>query len=373
MEESGRMREYLFYVLLVFLPIGFLMVKILKNYGLPPKNIIYIVLISLIIIISFPVCMARLGLILTFSLYAIFLLLIIFYIVKMDEIAFDETNNPIMLSNLEITEPNLDLNQTETVIIENQQEMEIESLINNIAEDINDIAEDNSITDYTEEIIKETTEVISKETEKTPIKELLEELIDNATEEKLEVSKEDISEDFAEVTKELELIKEIKEEDEADEIDNNILAEVTDKDDLDVHDNKIDKIIIENESEQDIISYIEKGFQYKIGEDFPQSLAHFLFVWEHTKDFDLKFLVTIELAELYMLEGLYNKAQDLLTIFQTEIPSTKFNEALEIKKRLDYITLINKEITRLGLEVVPLAKLPRWVKIKVAEELNQVV
>ncbi|NLB87908.1 MAG: hypothetical protein GX790_01585, partial [Syntrophomonadaceae bacterium] len=94
------MREYIFYVFLVFLPIGALMVKILYDHGLPIKNIAYIVLTSLAIVITFPISMERLGVLLAFTVYAILILLIILYMVKTaDNVSLDAVASSAVSDN----------------------------------------------------------------------------------------------------------------------------------------------------------------------------------------------------------------------------------------------------------------------------------
>lgn len=77
----------------------------------------------------------------------------------------------------------------------------------------------------------------------------------------------------------------------------------------------------------------------------------------------------MELVELHKLLGQYGEAQVLLTNFLQEVPKDT-KEGLEINWQLNYITSIRDEISRLGLEEVPLPKLPRWIKVKITDQLN---
>ncbi|NLJ73325.1 MAG: hypothetical protein GX333_09960 [Syntrophomonadaceae bacterium] len=403
------MREYFCYVLLVFIPIGFLMVKILNNYGLATKNIISIVLISLGIIISFPVCMARLGLIYTFTLYIIIMILVVYYIAKTDNIAFDRGDNSTAPSIFEIADNHLELNlPEEKETIQKQQEITTENIIDTPTNDIGEL-----IQSATEDIIQDNPDVIEKsveietttdinltqETEAAGTTELAEEFVDTngvgdiseseneiqTEEEIVEAAKEaiieeDIRENYADNDEEIsvelpvELGADSQEVAEESAIIAESIKETLGEGPLKSNEEKDDnnKIKLTNELEQDIILNIEKGFQNKISGNNYIAIDNFLYVWEHTKDIDLKYLVTLEITELCMVEGLYNDALSLLNDFLAKIPSNYINETLEIKKRFDYITLLNEEIIRLGLEVMPLAKLPRSVKMKVADELNQV-
>lgn len=409
------MREYFCYILLVFIPIGFLMVKILNNYGLSTKKIISIVLISLGIIISFPVCMARLGLIYTFTLYFIIMILLVYYIVKTDNIVFDRDDNSTVSSIFEIVDNHLELNLLEEKeIIQRQQEITTENIIDtptNKTDDIDELIQNSkSVTEDIRQdnpdVIEESAEIetttdvnLTQETEAASTIELAEEYVDIANVGDINKSENEIQteEEIVEAAKEAIIEEDIR----GNYTDNNeeISVELSVKlgrDSQEVaeesaiieesikeapgekllksneEDDDNNKIKLTNELEQDIILNIEKGFQSKISGNNYTAIDNFSYVWEHTLDIDLKYLVTLEITELYMAEGLYNDALSLLNDFLAKIPSNYINETLEIKKRFDYIRLLNEEIIRLGLEVMPLAKLPRSVKMKVADELNQV-
>lgn len=55
------MREYIIYVILVFLPIGAIMTYLLQREGVSRRNIIIVVIISWLIIITFPLSIAKMG------------------------------------------------------------------------------------------------------------------------------------------------------------------------------------------------------------------------------------------------------------------------------------------------------------------------
>ncbi|NLB88585.1 MAG: hypothetical protein GX790_05080, partial [Syntrophomonadaceae bacterium] len=137
-------------------------------------------------------------------------------------------------------------------------------------------------------------------------------------------------------------------------------------------------IVIENEEiksqeelNEELISYINDAFKYKTEGNDEKAIEKFLLIWENTKDYDLKHLVTLELVQMYKTAGLYTSAQELLTLFYEEIKEINIFLASQLNQELTYINLLLSEIERLGLEQVPFDKLPRWVKIKVADELNQ--
>lgn len=131
--------------------------------------------------------------------------------------------------------------------------------------------------------------------------------------------------------------------------------------------------IKEDEKEKDaelaLNTFIASAFEHKIAGDIETAKNQFQYIWENSKEYDLRYLITLELVELHKLLGQYDEAQDLLTNFLQEIPKDT-KEGLEINWQLNYVTSIKNEISRLGLEELPLPKLPRWIKVKITDQLN---
>jgi len=69
------LREYAFYVILFFLPIAFGMAYLLRRDGWSWKYISVILIVALVIILTFPISMEKLGGLITFIAY-LFLLCI---------------------------------------------------------------------------------------------------------------------------------------------------------------------------------------------------------------------------------------------------------------------------------------------------------
>jgi len=74
------MREYIIYVLLIFLPIGSIMAYFLRREGLGKKNMAIILTLSLLIIITFPITVVRLGILSSFLSYILLIVVITRYL-----------------------------------------------------------------------------------------------------------------------------------------------------------------------------------------------------------------------------------------------------------------------------------------------------
>lgn len=76
------MGEYILYVILIFIPIGGLMVYLLRKDGLPGKYINIILLLSLLIIFSFPISMEKLGRSVSLMIYVLLLAALAGYLLR---------------------------------------------------------------------------------------------------------------------------------------------------------------------------------------------------------------------------------------------------------------------------------------------------
>ncbi|MDD3267997.1 MAG: hypothetical protein PHX14_01630, partial [Syntrophomonadaceae bacterium] len=68
------MREYIIYVILVFLPIGAIMAYLLQKEGVPRKNAAMVVGISWLIIVTFPLSIAKMGTFIALMTYIVAIL-----------------------------------------------------------------------------------------------------------------------------------------------------------------------------------------------------------------------------------------------------------------------------------------------------------
>lgn len=394
------MKEYIFYVLLIFMPIGAIMVKILLGQGLPAKNIAYIVLASLSIVVSFPISIERLGAFLAFVTYAIVLALIIVYLVKLEKQIYPEVETN--LSSPAIIIPALDNNDgsNKNTVISNNTIMEITAtnwLENKIiaSEQSLEVPQDNlnaepSITSDDlpggveveiehEEVIPDNVEMPGAEDLDEPVNyEKMPETYEEKAEEVEEDEKSVDNIDDVEPIEEIEPIEPVVTE-EFNTEPTPIIEEETTAPVIEaalVTTNEIDEPVEIEKKENQVIDetlplQLDTAFQLKDAGDYNKSIEYFLIIWQNSKDYDLKYLITMELVELYKLIGLYSLAQDLLMKFSNEVQGLNTYIVEGIKRELTFINLLQEEISRLKLDQVPLEKLPRWVKIKVAEMLNQ--
>lgn len=373
------MREYIFYVLLVFVPICMLMIKILHNYGLSKKNIAYMVIISLVIILTFPISTEKLGLFLALPLYIAVFFLIVLSMVKVSGATSSETNSLASPHELSVSKNHK--------IDSNKQELKTESLIDKDKGKEEEVKEDIKAAENLDLSRKTTIEETIAQEDKpkingtTTTKELSESKVtaifadEPPLENPLELSEGQVRESLAEeepdpykgndeINKLVELngklegaaIKEAEEDKVAEEA-------IKEKDGPIKEDEK------EKDAELDLNTFIESAFENKIAGDIEVATNQFQYIWENSKEDDLRYLITLELVELHKLLGQYGEAQVLLTNFLQEVPKDT-KEGLEINWQLNYITLIRDEISRLGLKEVPLPKLPRWIKVKITDQLN---
>ena len=76
------MREYVLFVILIFIPIGLVLYYFLRREGLPKKDIGIVLLLALLIIFSFPICMVRLGIYLSMLIYLLIIGALVVYLMR---------------------------------------------------------------------------------------------------------------------------------------------------------------------------------------------------------------------------------------------------------------------------------------------------
>jgi len=85
------MREYVLFVILIFIPIGLVLYYFLRREGLPKKDISVILLLALLTIFSFPICMERLGIYLSLLIYLLIIGALVAYLLRSGEGPYLET------------------------------------------------------------------------------------------------------------------------------------------------------------------------------------------------------------------------------------------------------------------------------------------
>jgi tetratricopeptide (TPR) repeat protein len=121
--------------------------------------------------------------------------------------------------------------------------------------------------------------------------------------------------------------------------------------------------------EEHVLQILEEGFASKFQGDMEKAASCFSEVYNITSDEQVKYLLAGELANIYKQSGLYDKAVALLEGYletKTDIPG-----AVEaISKELSYLNRLTGELGRLGIEGLPFTSVPRWVKLKAAEQIE---
>ena len=426
------MEEYILYVILIFVPIGGAMVYLLHKDGLPGKYINIIVILSLLIILSFPICMERLGGLVSLLIYVLLIAVMSWYILKgrIGDLVLFTGRSPVgsrFINNLINRERSAILvtNETsvddESGIVETTKEIpEKEEMPEEIME--TEIATEGGIK--LDEGLQSESSLIdsapaSEVNEVTPIMEAEEtsELSEEKTGEVIEIeveSEADLTSEKSEAESQVDLTsKVILEEKQAEEhlpeatassedtalpkdidvqVDTLILetiepalvdAEIDEIDEMDEMDEISelqrekqdlahmpipDRQELETASQVQIIELIDNGFACR-DNNREEAARYFEEAWQTTSEYELRYMLTVELLEIYKECGWYSRAGSILDSFIT-LPGHKSDIINEINRKIDYISLLAAELKRLGISDLPISRVPRWVRLKVDGEMN---
>ncbi len=420
------MEEYILYVILIFIPIGGAMAYLLHKDGLPRKYINIIVIVSLLIILSFPISMERLGGLASLMIYVLLVAIISWYILKgggglalfncrlaavefvksiISVINKKPVDNKIctiesteeILEKEEIPEEKIDPGITPaekkdeeqiTVADETRELIEPEEKIAEAQITTNvetapgpDLALETMLEEKeTEEHMPAPEEIASSEdtTLQKDVDIQIEPLIQETVEpilvegDETEIEEVELIEEVEQVEKvegvtqieEIEEVDEIIEVHQGDESKENEALEKLGLVDMSAEDNEDAK----TESQVEIMKLIDKGFACR-DINRKETARCFEEAWQITFDYELKYLLTVELVEIYKECGWYSKAGVILNSF-IALPGHKSDIINEINRKFDYISFMAAELKRLGISDLPISKVPRWVRLKVDEEMN---
>jgi hypothetical protein len=414
------MEEYILYVILIFIPIGGAMAYLLHKDGLPRKYINLIVIVSLLIILSFPISMERLGGLASLMIYVLLVAIIAWYILKGGgglalfncRLPVVEFVKPIIsvinkkppiesteeiLEQEEIPEEKIDPGITPTEKKEEEQ-ITVADEARELIEPEEKIAEAQPITkvetapgpDLAPETMLEEKETkqpmpapeeIASSEDTTLQKDVdiqIEPLIQETVEpilvegDEAEIEEVELIEGVEQVEKvegvtQIEEIEEVDEILEADQEDQSKKSETLEKLGL-VEMVAEDTKEAKTESQVEIMELIDKGFACR-DINRKETARCFEEAWQITSDYELKYLLTVELVEIYKECGWYSKAGVILNSF-IALPGHKSDIINEINRKFDYISFMAAELKRLGISDLPISKVPRWVRLKVDEEMN---
>ena len=399
------MREYILYVILAFCPIGACMLWLLQKEGLAKKNILLIILSSLLMIVFFPIIMHRLGAYVSFVAYLLLVVFIVFYLLRPEgehylqaesvarDIARFRTRDLIMEQEEKATSytgARFQAASAEAVVdYPGDSEYRQEEIATAV------FTEKTSGKDENMKV-----QVFQQESREHPgVKEFSQDEDHKPSESHIYSMPENVDtlDDMAERDSEIEDMEAVTDyEENADSIPANGIAPedlgaTLTLDSVVISD--IEEAIAEEKAEEKaeeiaefsidkaegVIDYgniniavnnlIDKGFYYKYENSFQEMIGCFQEALHKTNDYELKYLLTMELTNAYKDMGLYKEAEEILREFLgfgLERPDI----IKEINDELIYLRLLIQELERLGIKNVPVSRLPRWVRVKVTEEMS---
>lgn len=448
------MEEYILYVILIFIPIGGAMAYLLHKDGLPGKYINIIVILSLFIVLSFPISMERLGGLASLMIYVLLIAVMSWYILKgrAGDLALSTYRLPVgnqfinllnrVRSAIPVTNetPENDESRISETIEDSREkgEMPEDIIEKGIAAEVDIITDEglqsesgmvdssapaseaDGITPIIEQEAEETPELTTEKTVESITPEIeaaltvepeMDETVAEAdlTPEMDEImSRADLTPDEVETVPEValtpEVILEEKQEEEhlpeaaasseetelPKDIDVEVeplIPEAVEPTPADAETDKIEAISEPPIEEQDsasisipdssepkktsrvpIIELIDNGFACR-DSNREEAARYFEEAWQTTSDSELRYMLTMELVEIYKDSGWYSEARAILNSF-IALPGHKSDIINEINRQIDYISLLTAELERLGLSDLPISRVPRWVRLKVDGEMN---
>lgn len=383
------MWEYFIYVFLVFIPIAAVMFYILKKNNLSLPNILAIIVLSFIIIITFPVSVTKIGTLATIALYCIILAGLSLYLLQSDadysleaepadKNVLDMRFNPVQESgsnSIKIgdtvlvsdiackydSEAGKDMAQADGEAEGKEWEEEIKAGKSEKVDDIEKFKENIGAEIDKQEILSAANLLPEMMEENEEIKMLPQ---DNFLD-----SEESLDEIAAFILDAAEKEQAMIMEDEAEKGQDVEKSEMKQEDDIRIHEEN-HGFKTDNAEDEEIINILDRGFAAKMVSDFQAAFEYFYAAWNLTRDVELKYMLTAELAELSKILGWYSQGEEILVKF---IDETFLSNEMkkEAERMLMSIQLIEQEIQRLNLKEVPFSKLPRLVKVKVEEEMRR--
>jgi hypothetical protein len=122
-----------------------------------------------------------------------------------------------------------------------------------------------------------------------------------------------------------------------------------------------------NEKQQKIIDLIDKAFARK-SSDLQLAINNFQAALDITENDELMYLLTMELLEDYKDIGAYGKAVKILSDFIKK--TTAPDNIDQAKGYLVYLKIMINELKELGTPNLPFSAVPRWIRLKVADNFK---
>lgn len=400
------MREYILYVLLFFIPIGAAMVAFLKREGMASKQINVVVAVSLLIIITFPISMERLGSLWALTVYMIVVFLTAGWLFKDRNTEFmqlsgekarsESAGRAFMAATNLAEEPNpeaVPASEDITVIhggdaygegTATDREAQVVPVMQEVAEDLPDGRDDDKnmeepapTAELPSEAVAETSEDASKEEAALPQHKAEEakEILSDPGKQKEELPEVSIivpveelpnleNDHAAMVEAEVDLVTEILGQK------TSAVEESAPDTPADVGQARLQRNVVVRAEESEpagedirVMENLDHAFNLKGQGRFQEAGACFFVAWDRTRDEELKYLLTVELTELYQETGQYSDALRIIDRF-LDMRGHKFDIINKIKRQREFLSVLTQELNRLGLDGTPISSVPEAVRIK---------
>lgn len=129
-----------------------------------------------------------------------------------------------------------------------------------------------------------------------------------------------------------------------------------------------DELALEPAGEEiSIIDLIEQGFRAKVSGDMETAAEKFYEAFD-CADRELQYLLGMELVTIHQNRGEYVKA-DVILDQLLAVMEGQAEAVAEIRKQKQYINLLTDELNRLGLPFTPAPEIPRFIRMKINEEM----
>jgi|GEM_PF-5217481 len=347
------MFEYVFYVTLVFLPIAGVITYLLRKDGVMMRDIAIIILVALAIIIFFPVSIERLGIEVSLGIYMFILLLMGIYVFKAMEKSYFTASNGCTASF-------------------KGENLSVSDNLNNYAETVADkgtvpvaVAEDSNAN--VKNVLSGNADSANRERGQEPV-----------PSEPTQAKEPDLLNEEQDVSEQIELKTSANAEE---HLNCDVDAAGSDPGDIATNlqvekpasgerkDSAAGKVSEVSDESDVVIELLEQAFCYKKRDNLQEAADCFRQAWEITDEAELKYILTLELFNICKDLGWYGEAEDILKRYvASDKVSSEARE--EINNKLFYIRLITRELEHLGIDNIPLSKVPRLVRLRVAEEMK---
>jgi len=343
-------RYYITVILINILFAAFFYFK-LTNTGLSTKAFIFIGGFSAMVGISFPLLAGFFNIYVVIGINLLIISLGTYQITQMENANPPEAKpeSDHVITNLENTDTdtkNLDFEDTDT---ENTDPVVL------VAAATEDIIIQNNLDQ--EETAEEAVEAIE---------EAIEEAVQEAVQEAIEEAVEDV-----EIPEEVETEPEPETETETEPEDNTGglpgLDNTAQGEEIMISEQRGPKEVLEL-----IYSYIDRGFNAKIGGKLDLAIKYFSSALDLNPPPDLKSMLVFDLHSMYRELGQYTEAkqcmEEFLGCMSGELPS---DVAREITINIKYVEILQETLNKANTPNLPFSKLPALIKVSVEGKVNQ--